>query len=764
MTGRWRLAFPALLVGVACLFGVVINAGANHSVTNWLSTGPTGGNGAFDASVEGFSDDGSRAFFQTDEQMVAADTDSSIDIYERAGATTTLISTGPAGGNGAFSADFFDASKEGSRVVFETNEALVAADTDGGARDVYERVGGTTNLVSTGPATTNQNVDAFFAGMSQDGLHVFFMAYEALVAADTDSGRRDVYERFNGATNLVSTGPATTNAALEATWGGITPDGSKVYFTTSERLTSDDTDSVSDVYERANAGTTTRISTGSAGGNGNMSAFFAAASIDGERVFFTTSEVLVAADTDASRDIYERRAGVTSLISVGPDGGNGSFNVLFGGISLDGTRVFFETREALVSGDTDGACPDTSEPPLYILLCFDVYERTGGNTTWVSSGGNGAHNASFSAISQEGGRVFFDTTEQLLAADLDTSARDVYERFGGTLNLVSQGPAGGGGPHFAEFVGASTDGTRVFFQTYEQLTSNDTDASWLDVYERNAGATTLITTGPAAPNGDAIPLWRGNSLDGTRAFFQTDEPLVSADTDTAWDTYAREAPISGYPRPKAAKSIRAAFVPAYSECTSPNRTHGPPLAHPSCNPPTQRSSVLTVGSPDANGLAALSASYVRFKARGLPSAPEDSDMEVRLFVSDVHCRVANAACPGGALSDYVGPVLMRATMQVTDRLNGPATNESATVQPFELEVPVNCVAVSGNEGSLCSMTTTVEALYPGAILDSKRAVWEHGAATVVDPGPNGTGFGAGCPATCGDGDEGVFLRQGIYVP
>jgi len=749
---------------VACLFGVVINAGANHSVTNWLSTGPTGGNGAFDASVEGFSDDGSRAFFQTAEQMVAADTDASVDIYERVGASTTLISTGSAGGNGAFNADFFDASKDGSRAVFETNESLVAADSDGGARDVYERVGGTTNLVSTGPAGTNQNVDAFFLGMSQDGLHIFFMAYEPLVAGDNDSGRRDIYERYNGATNLVSTGPASPNAPLEATWGGTTPDGSKVYFTTSEKLTSDDTDSASDVYERENATTTTRISAGSGGGNGNLNASFAAASIDGERVFFSTAESMVAADTDASRDVYQRHAGATTLVSVGPDGGNGSFNVLFGGISLDGTRVFFETREALVSGDTDGACPDTSEPPQFILLCFDVYERSSGNTTWVSDGGNGAHNASFAAISQEGGRVFFDTTEALLPADGDSGARDVYERFGGTLNLISQGPVGGTGLHFAEFVGASTDGTRVFFQTYEQLTSNDTDATWLDVYERYAGATTLISTGPAATNGDSIPLWRGNSLDGTRAFFQTDEPLVSADTDTSWDAYAREAPISGYPRPKGAKTVRSALVPAYSECTSPTRTHGPPLAHPSCNPPIQRSPVLTVGTPDANGFAAVSSSYVRFKGLGAPAAPEDSDIEVRVRVNDVHCRTANAACPGGAGSDYVGPLLVRATTQVTDRLNGPATNESATVAPFELEIPVNCVAVGGNEGSRCNVTTTVEAFYPGAVIDLQRAIWENAPATVMDPGPNGTGFGAGCPATCGDGDENVFLRQGIFIP
>ncbi|MGH2979892.1 MAG: hypothetical protein ACRDLQ_09695 [Solirubrobacterales bacterium] len=763
MTGRLRLALSALLVGVACTLGVVIDAGASHNVTNWLSTGPSGGNGAFDASVEGFSDDGARAFFQTAEQMVAADTDSSVDIYERSDSTTTLISTGPAGGNGAFDADFFDASKDGSRVVFETNEALVSADTDGGLRDVYERENGTTNLVSTGPATPSAPIDNFFAGMSQDGLHVFFLSYESLVSADADDGRRDVYERFNGTTNLVSTGPATTNALLEATWGGSTPDGASVWFTTTEQLVSSDTDSVSDVYERA-GGTTTLISTGSTGGNGAVNAFFSAASIDGERVFFSTGEALVGADSDASRDVYQREAGTTTLISTGPDGGNGAHNVLFGGISLDGTRVFFETREALVSGDTDGSCPDTSEPPLFILQCFDVYERSGGTTTWVSSGANGSHNASFSAISQEGGRVFFDTSEPLVAADGDPDARDVYERFGAATNLISQGPVGGTGPHAAALVGLSTDGTRVFFQTYEQLVSTDTDATWLDVYERNGGATTLISTGPASTHAAAIPIWRGSSLDGTRAFFQTDEQLTSSDTDTSWDTYSREAPIAGYPRPKAATPLKFSLAPAYAECTSPNRTHGPPLAHPSCNPPTQTSPVLTVGTPDANGFSALSASEVRFKTRGAPAAPEDSDVLMIIRIKDVHCRVTNAACPGVPGSDFTGRVLVHASVRITDKANGASVTESATVEELPIEVPVDCLAVGGNEGGSCNVNTTIDTLYPGALLDGKRAIWEFGDVAVRDPGANGTGYGAGCPDTCGDGDEQVFMRPGIFVP
>ena len=240
-------------------------AGASHSVTTWLSTGPGGGNGAFASNVAGFSDDGTRAFFTTAEPLVGADTDSSVDIYERTGTTTTLISTGPAGGNGAFNADFFDASKDGSRVFFETDEPLVAGDTDA-FRDVYERANGTTSLISTGPLGGNGPQEAFFAGISQDGLHVFFHSYEALVSGDNDSSRRDVYERFSGTTTLVSTGPLGGTGLFEANYSGSTPEGSTVWFTTQEQLTSGDTDSATDVYERE-AGSTTHIS---AGGNARL--------------------------------------------------------------------------------------------------------------------------------------------------------------------------------------------------------------------------------------------------------------------------------------------------------------------------------------------------------------------------------------------------------------------------------------------------------------------------------------------------------------
>ena len=45
-------------------------------------------------------------------------------------------------------------------------------------------------------------------------------------------------------------------------------------------------------------------------------------------------------------------------------------------------------------------------------------------------------------------------------------------------------------------------------------------------------------------------------------------------------------PINSYPRPKSATPFKVSLVPAYTQCTAPNRTHGPPLDSESCNPPT----------------------------------------------------------------------------------------------------------------------------------------------------------------------------------
>ena len=529
---RGLAAGAAVLVVLAALLAAGVGtAAAQTRETSLVSTGPVGGNGAFDvldaqqtgtwSTTRGASVDATRVFFRTAERLVAGDTDTKIDLYERFGGQTTLVSTGPAGGNGNFDLHFFrGASADGTRVWFMTAESLVEADTDENF-DVYERFAGQTALMSIGSVAGDEGGDdAFFESASADGTRVVFSTNEALVEDDVDTVT-DIYERFNGETELVSTGPRNPSKDWEAHFVGASADGARIFFLTLEALAFGDNDTRDDVYERHDA-LTTRLSVGNgATGNGPHDVFsLIGHSADGTSVFFRTTESLATDDTDTSSDIYARSDERTTLVSTGPAGGNGSSVALFRGVSTDGSRVFFESFERLVADDTDASS--------------DIYERSGGQTTLLSTGpagGNGEIEADFYGASADGTRVFIGTNESLVAGDTDASS-DLYERSGGQTTLLSIGPVGGNGEIEAGFGGTSADGTRVFFETSEALVTGDTDA-FIDVYERSGGQTTLVSAG----NGGFVADFRGASADGTRVFYMTSEALVADDTDATRDLY-----------------------------------------------------------------------------------------------------------------------------------------------------------------------------------------------------------------------------------
>src|SRR5207253_8450882 len=84
-------------------------------------------------------------------------------------------------------------------------------------------------------------------------------------------------------------------------------------------------------------------------------------------------------------------------------------------------------------------------------------------------------------------------------------------------------------------------------------------------------------------------IWGSNQLNGPTC------------ADPAWLTrnFQLTDAAAGYARPKGATPLHVSLVPAFAACAPPgNRTHGAPLAYPSCAPPVQTSSFLTVGTPD----------------------------------------------------------------------------------------------------------------------------------------------------------------------
>ena len=204
----------------------------------------------------------------------------------------------------------------------------------------------------------------------------------------------------------------------------------------------------------------------------------------------------------------------------------------------------------------------------------------------------------------------------------------------------------------------------------------------------------------------------------------------------------------GYARPRGATPLRVPLVPAYDGCATPNRTHGAPLAHPSCTPAAQSSARLTVGTPDANGRPAASTGFVQLRAiAGDSGTPADeADVALAASVTDVRRR--------SDLADYTGELQLSVSRRLTDRDGGVSL--AATVVDALYTVAVPCQATAATTiGSTCSLATTADAITPGSVREERRTLWQLGQVQVEDGGADGVA--ATAPNT-------VFLRQGVFAP
>jgi hypothetical protein len=240
------------------------------------------------------------------------------------------------------------------------------------------------------------------------------------------------------------------------------------------------------------------------------------------------------------------------------------------------------------------------------------------------------------------------------------------------------------------------------------------------------------------------------SQDGRRVFFETAEVLVTSDTDTAQDVYSSTV-SGGYPRPKGATPLRVSLVPAFQQCTSgANSSHGSPLAYPSCNPPLQASSYLTVGTPDANTSAANFTGSAKFESVNGNAGTTANEADVKITASLVDVRRKSD------LGDYTGQLQLVPTLRITDKLNGSAPIDPATVADLDFPVTIPCAATADTTvGSTSSVATTANAVLPGAVVEIKRTIMQLGQVRVFDGGSDGIAATAG---------NTLFADQGIFVP
>lgn len=422
---------------------------------------------------------------------------------------------------------FADATLDGSHIIFESNEHLLPEAAPPGDVTLYEWNGGQLSVAGLLPGETQAPEKGAIAGpggpdieaepgfggesggarygfytqntISTDGSRIFF--------TDVETG--DIYMRQSGVKETVPVSAGT------AYWRAATPSGSFVLYSEGDELyrfnVADDStlsqarekiagagagvvgtlgmsNDASDVYfvaegvladnensnnespkmgkdnlyvwhETPSGPETTFIAdlnstydktdwhnyyNASAGGDA-QGAKGSRVIPDGQTALFSSTEQLTSYDNAKYQELYlyDASSGTTgelTCVSCNPDGAPataeaylmelklgaaapvGRAPFLTRNLSDDGTRVFFQTTEALVPGDTNGQT--------------DVYEwekqgthscpESDGNCVFLISTGTSGSESAFGEASESGGDVFFFTSQPLVSQDTDSNI-DVYD-------------------------------------------------------------------------------------------------------------------------------------------------------------------------------------------------------------------------------------------------------------------------------------------------------------------------------------------------
>ena len=321
----------------------------------------------------------------------------------------------------------------------------------------------------------------------------------------------------------------------------ISADGSTVAFTSvSSDLVAGDANGLWDVFVRdLDAGTTTRVSVDTGGGDPDASSGAPAISADGDVVAFASlASDLVPGDTNDDWDVFVRDLDVGTTTLVTPDrfGADANGDSLWPAISADGSTVAFASEASdLLAGDTNG---------LWDVFVRDLDTSTTVRGSVDSGAGNANGSSYFPALSADGRTVAFESSATDMVPDTN-GAVDVFVRDLDTNTTVraSVDTASGSanGPSRAPAI--SADGRHVAFESVaSDLAAGDANGL-VDVFVRDLDAATTTRVSVDATGGDSNG---GSNLpaigaDGrTVAFTSAASDVVPGDTNRLTDVFVRD--------------------------------------------------------------------------------------------------------------------------------------------------------------------------------------------------------------------------------
>jgi hypothetical protein len=378
-------------------------------------------------------------------------------------------------------------------------------------------------------------------GAGPDLSHVVLASCAALTSnaseapGECDPEEENLYEWSTAGLELLNLLPGesegTPGAAIAASLGAISEDGSRVYWSLEGNLYLSEGDQSFQVDEAQ-------------GGGGS----FQAASTNGSIAYFTRAGHLYRYSTSshAVTDLTPS-GGVTGVLGSSKDGSTiyyqdaaglwrwheGTLTKVAGGadatlasdyppaigtarVTPDGSHLAFLSDAPITgyenAGQTEaflyGPPVGSSTPELFCVSCNPTGETATGAAVIPGAPPGGGSPLPYKprALSADGTRVFFETTEKLAIQDTN-AAPDLYQweaagagscgRVPGCVRLLSSGRSREG----ATFLDASADGSDVFFLTDGSLVGSDPGS--IDAYDARVGGGLAEAPKPISCTGDA---------------------------------------------------------------------------------------------------------------------------------------------------------------------------------------------------------------------------------------------------------------------
>ncbi len=380
------------------------------------------------------STDGRYVVFSA-EGLTPGATYSNVYLRDRTTNTTELVSISSSGAyrNESSSTNSAGVNADGRYITF------TASLLDGivGSLDVYvrDRTTGTTELIST-PGQAGRNSQD--TSISDNGRYVIFSSNAATLVSGDTNGVSDIFvrDRVTGTTERVSVASNGTEANGVSQSTSISGDGRYVAFTSgADNLVPNDTNGVADLFLHDRAtGTTKRVNVANDGTQSSSpisgSNGFKLSS-DGHYTTFTSNDSLSTEDTNSSTDIYvyDQVNDTVELISRAYDGSSTNGLSLAPSISANGRYVSFAT---IASNIVEGGIPN-----FLGIIINDRLTQTSEMVDVPDDGVSIANGYSFgySGLSGDGRHIAFTSlASNLVTGDLDTNSNwdvFVYDRLGG---------------------------------------------------------------------------------------------------------------------------------------------------------------------------------------------------------------------------------------------------------------------------------------------------------------------------------------------